>query len=788
MTAVSDGKYPVTVALDKSTPAERQVEKTVETGIYFDNATGSGLFGALHPIMHPFETIRGISKFAQGTPDELLARRVGLAHLKESLKDIYGGEIVIVGNADIRPHDIVYLADVYERMYGMFEVEQVVHHFTSELGFITSITPNALVTVNDPSRWFMSSWVGTWMHMQALRNDTRMYMNSLGSGVNASGQVSVDGLADSLQTQMVGGIQYTHGASALTKDIMAHFTSTGVESINDQVKDLVSQNSAVAGGSISPTGVGAVFAAATGLGATAGAFASLAVPGAGLLVKAGTSLIGAGAGGKLGWKGWSWIRDNVLDQHGCYIQYLNRNGQAMDAGLNQSGQGMVVGRYHTKKLLPGILGVTNKVRTPEGNSYIRTNDLLKSLGWREKDITSLVRYISFENALVNAQVLKYSGIGPDAAGLTRFFKVICRVTNIVDGDTIDVVDIFDDSQKEFRIRFNGMNTPELNIIKTDMDNSGITTKLNEVSIQNGIAKFFTLEDSGFHSDDIVVIKNALGLNTTAKIEQVEKEIGEEGTKYWFSLQTTFPDRALETISGTATVYSRSSGALISPKSPGGKATLFTQNAIANKLIVLRVSPNQERVSAAFVEDSFEAGNTEYNNPEYYQKDIFGSRTLGVIFYKAPENIIQSIKTEANSIFESRITLSPSALVKSLGDTFYIESFKTRYESIATSIPAETMVDYASQSAVTRIKEATAEKKLAYNQYISSRILQYIYDKVSEWPNIEWDEYYEDGTPVSLNWELVTQNLANVYTKGLLIEQPSVITASESLALPIQLQR
>jgi len=37
VTAVSEGKYPVTVALDKSIPAERQVEKTVETGLYFDN-------------------------------------------------------------------------------------------------------------------------------------------------------------------------------------------------------------------------------------------------------------------------------------------------------------------------------------------------------------------------------------------------------------------------------------------------------------------------------------------------------------------------------------------------------------------------------------------------------------------------------------------------------------------------------------------------------------------------------------------------------------------------------
>jgi hypothetical protein len=178
VTAVSEGKYPVTVALDKSIPAERQVEKTVETGLYFDNIAGEGLFGIAQPLFHPIEFARGAIKLSQGAPDELMARRVALAHLKESLKDIYSGELIVIGSPDIRPHDLVYLADVYERMYGIFEVEQVVHHFTPNMGFITSITPNALVTINDPARWFMSSWVHSWMSIQNIRNDTRSLINS----------------------------------------------------------------------------------------------------------------------------------------------------------------------------------------------------------------------------------------------------------------------------------------------------------------------------------------------------------------------------------------------------------------------------------------------------------------------------------------------------------------------------------------------------------------------------------------------------------------------------------
>jgi hypothetical protein len=568
---------------------------------------------------------------------------------------------------------------------------------------------------------------------------------------------------------------------------MAHFTSTGMETINDEVKTLVAQNSAVAGGQASLSGMATLFTAATGLGATAGAIASTAIPGAGFLVKGLSATLGAGAGGKLAWKGWSWIRDNVLDQHGCYIQYLNRNGQAMDAGLNQSGQGMVVGRYHTKKLLPGILGVSNKVRTPEGYSYIRTNDLLKSLGWKEKEITDLVRYISFENALVNSQVLKYSGVGPEKAGLNRFFKVICKVTNIVDGDTIDVVDVFDTEQKSFRIRFDGINTPELNIIKTDISSSGLSARLSKVKIQNNIATFYTEQDHHFKTDNVVVINNSIGFNTTAKIENVDF-VSVSGTNYHtFDIVSPLPDAPIASVSGTATVYSTSSGSLINPKSPGGKATNFTKNAIADKLIILRISPNSNKVSASLVNDDFEAGSQVYNNPSYYQLDIFGGETydtndrvIGTIFYNTPQDILEKIIIEANSLFDKNSKSSNATLLTSLSNSFYIETFKTRYTTIANAINDQKLINYTSQSNSSSITSMSTAKKEIYNRYVTVRCLQFIYDKVSEWPNIEWDEYYDDGTPVSLNWELVVNNLANVYTKGLLYEQPSVITAMENI--------
>ena len=889
VTAVSDGKYPVTVAMDKSTPAERQVEKTVETGLYYDNVSGSGLFGALQPILHPFEFARGISKFAQGTPDELSARRVALSHLKESLKDIYGGEIIVVGNADIRPHDLVYIADVYERMYGMFEVEQVVHHFTSELGFITSITPNALVTVNDPSRWFMSSWVGTWFHMQALRNDTRLYMNALGSGVEASGQVSVDGLAESLQTQMVGGIQYTHGASSIAKDAMASFTAEGFQDINDNVRTMVSNK---ANNPSAKGGVGAMFAAMTGLGAAAAGIATLAVPGAGALVAGGAALIGASGGSKLAWKGWSWIRDNVLDQHGCYIQYLNKNGQAMDAGLNQSGQGMVVGRYHTKRLLPGLLGASTAVRTAEGYSYIRTDDLLKNLGWREKDINDLTRYISLENAMVNAQVLKYSGIGPEKAGLNRFFKVICKVSNVIDGDTVDVIDIFDKAQVPFRVRFDGINTPELAIIKSNTNSlPPRTVNIKSIKIENNIVfakldltlkEFSDLVDSPsnyFQPDDKIRISipdfngSQLLLDGTIEINGKENEtiidtttitpnftegiqrfrvssnpanigfyVGSrvkvynknssevnwmegviteidssqdlsnpESNNYgifvnvdkksgatasavysisdrlflngFITFKYTSPNVPEKNYTGNVTVYSYKSTQFKLSTSPGGASALFTQNAINDKLIVLRVNPDTKKITAIVGEDDFEAG-AQKNSYVSYGKDVYGTRVLGTVFYKTTSNILDALRLQINNLFIKNKDLSDTALVTSLKASFTDGVFFSRFNEIYDAASLTSLVDYYNLYAAGNptLKDASAARIKIYNIYFTMRVIRDVYQKVSDWPNIAWDEYYDDGTPASLNWELVVNNLAKVYTTGLLVEQPSINTATETLAV------
>ena len=61
----------------------------------------------------------------------------------------------------------------------------------------------------------------------------------------------------------------------------------------------------------------------------------------------------------------------------------------------------------------------------------------------------------------------------------------------------------------------------------------------------------------------------------------------------------------------------------------------------------------------------------------------------------------------------------------------------------------------------------------FNALVEIKKLELLYVKASDWPLVLWDEFYEDGSPATLNWELVVNNLASVYTKGLLYNEDTI---------------
>ena len=868
ITAVSDGKYPVTVSLDKGAPADRQVETTVETGIYFDNVVGSGFFGFLHPLLHPFETGRGVSKNVTGAPDELSAKRIALSHLRESVKDIYGGEIIIVGNPDIRPHDLVYLADIYERMYGMFEVEQVVHHFNSELGFVTSITPNALVTVNDPARWFMTSWLHSWLNVQTVRNDTRIYLDSLragNAGLTMGGEISLDALGNSLSPQLIGGMQFTGGSSALVKDVVANVTASGFT--NSNLGDAIRQQAAKNGnnGQVDASAIAGVISGTAGLAVGIGT-AGYGIASAGTAAIAGTAVgvgaapVVAGAGlllVPLVWKAWKWVRNNLLDQHGCYVQYLTRNGQPMEAGLSYN-QGMVVGRYHSISLLPGILGVRTKTRSAEGYQYIRTNDLMKSLGWSEKDTSAFVRYASYENALVHAQVLGLSGLGPEKTGFEPFFKVLCTLSKgsglngsgVTDGDTIHVEDVLNPNVK-FTVRLDGINVSEkIQIGFTETSKNGWIIGKNIKLIDN---KYYaTLVTGGYNYDDNdQIIKDSYGYPIPRAIENnlipykivnnqlvagdkvTIKNLGYpfDGTHNVLSAQVVDPNfnsnivnyftyeltptqSSIDLYGPVSAFYDSNLQNTITPidnklifnldnekqtryssepitndlviedfGSPGMLAAEFVKTVLENKTFVVRIKQSRTSPNKFETEQDFEPNGND--NRINYLKERY-QRTLGTVFYNVPSDAIEKSK-ENVFVFMRNYKFDVNQIVLKFKEEFFDpkEPFYVNFSYVfSKAYELNNNFDWDNNEYTSRLLQGEptgAERVRTFYALVEVLRLYNLYNNASKWPLILWDEYYEDGTPATLNWELVTRNYGtSVYTKDLLTESESVINSSEQL--------
>lgn len=82
------------------------------------------------------------------------ARNYGTSLLAEGVRHMYNGTLTILGDPEVKPYDVVYIHDDYNKMYGPIEVKSVEHIMSAETGFITIIEPHAFVdTLGVSTSW-----------------------------------------------------------------------------------------------------------------------------------------------------------------------------------------------------------------------------------------------------------------------------------------------------------------------------------------------------------------------------------------------------------------------------------------------------------------------------------------------------------------------------------------------------------------------------------------------------------------------------------------------------------
>ena len=89
---------------------------------------------------------------------ERYAEITAASALKNYMKDMYQGELIVLGDPTVKPYDKMYIDDKFVDMNGIAEVKRVVHHFSAETGFITCITPDCAVVIDDKEAISSHSW------------------------------------------------------------------------------------------------------------------------------------------------------------------------------------------------------------------------------------------------------------------------------------------------------------------------------------------------------------------------------------------------------------------------------------------------------------------------------------------------------------------------------------------------------------------------------------------------------------------------------------------------------
>lgn len=127
------------IYLDMNIYPEYQKSMMVDTGLI---AGGDG--GINIPLFNALAEKFNYDEYA-GRVNKSLAEKVTTNVLRQSVKDMYEGEICIIGDTSLKPYDRVSLVDLYEDMSGNIEVETVIHSMNIETGFTTTFVPDVII-------------------------------------------------------------------------------------------------------------------------------------------------------------------------------------------------------------------------------------------------------------------------------------------------------------------------------------------------------------------------------------------------------------------------------------------------------------------------------------------------------------------------------------------------------------------------------------------------------------------------------------------------------------------
>lgn len=115
------------------------------------NTAGNAVTNTLQFFANAFDWV---GSWYDDTPDKIAWSSTANA-LKDSVKEMYQGGLVVIGYPSIKPYDRLYINDEYNDMSGQVEVRDVVHLFSMESGLTSSINVDAFSVVDDRKEFYI---------------------------------------------------------------------------------------------------------------------------------------------------------------------------------------------------------------------------------------------------------------------------------------------------------------------------------------------------------------------------------------------------------------------------------------------------------------------------------------------------------------------------------------------------------------------------------------------------------------------------------------------------------
>lgn len=100
-----------------------------------------------------------------GIDGEYMSIRYGSTYLRRQVETMYGGQIILVGNPNIKAGDYASLLDESRNLRGIIKIRECKHSWSKDQGYITVITPGCLVEeyMIDYSQLFETLFISSYL-------------------------------------------------------------------------------------------------------------------------------------------------------------------------------------------------------------------------------------------------------------------------------------------------------------------------------------------------------------------------------------------------------------------------------------------------------------------------------------------------------------------------------------------------------------------------------------------------------------------------------------------------